>query len=68
VAQIAKRNRQLDRIEKALLAETRRAPGTRAQSRPGVVYVRPKPLVHVVHRKGGEHEDGERAAESGRDD
>lgn len=65
-AKIAKRNRQLDKIEKALLAETRRGPVVQSQPQQGVVYVRPKPIVHVVHRKGGEHE--EREGESGRDD
>jgi hypothetical protein len=65
-AQIAKRNRQLDKIEKALLAETRRGPEAQSQPRQGVVYVRPKPIVHVVHRKGGEHEASE--GESERDD
>jgi hypothetical protein len=67
-AQIAKRNRRLDKIETTLLAEVRRArkaPPTR-QAAP-VLYVRPKPIVHVVHRSGGEHE-GEREAEGGRDD
>jgi hypothetical protein len=52
--EIARRNRQLNRIEKRLLAQAKRSPHATAQSQP-VVYVRPKPIVHIVHRKG-EHE------------
>jgi hypothetical protein len=48
---------------KALLAGSPRTDAvTAAQT---VVYVRPKP-IHVVHRKGGEHDESE--GESGRDD
>jgi hypothetical protein len=54
--QIAARNRQLDRIEKALLAQA--APGGTAQAQAQVptIYVRPKPIVRVLHR-AGEHEN-----------
>ncbi len=61
--QIAKRNRQLAMIEKRLLAEAQQAHGPRPQRQAGVVYVRPNPIVHVVHRTGGEHEDGEGESE-----
>lgn len=66
VAQIATRNRQLDKIERALLAEARRSPQTGPAPQAPTVYVRPKPIVHLVHRSGeheSEHESG-----SGRDD
>jgi hypothetical protein len=66
-AQIAERNRQLDKIEKTLLAEAHRAPKTARQGQAPILYVRPKPIVHVVHRSGGEHE-GEREADGGHDD
>jgi hypothetical protein len=64
-AQIAKRNRQLDKIERGLLAEARRAAKTAGRRQAPVLYVRPKPIVHVVHRSGHE---GEHEALSGRDD
>ena len=65
--QVATQNRALDRAEAALRAELRRrppaitaAPAPRAQT---VIYHRPPPVVHVVHRHGGEggneHEGGE---------
>jgi len=56
--QIAARNRQLDRIERALLAQAQRASNgatTAAAQRP-TIYVRPKSIVRVVHH-GGEHEN-----------
>jgi hypothetical protein len=65
-SRIAQRNRQLNRIEASLAAQARRKPpalppvGTAVtpRARPAsVVYVRPKPIVHVVHRVGGEHEN-----------
>jgi hypothetical protein len=58
-AQIAARNRQLDKIERALLAEAKGPAQAASQvtaQRP-TVYVRPKPIVRVVHRAHGEHED-----------
>jgi hypothetical protein len=68
-AAIARQNRALDRAQRVLAAELRRKPpalpAARTAAPPSaaqtVVYVRPKPIVHVVHRRG-EHE-----AESGRD-
>jgi hypothetical protein len=67
-AQIAKRNRQLDKIERKLLAEAHRKPQAAARARQApVLYVRPKPIVHVVHRSGGEHE-GEHEGDGGHDD
>lgn len=55
-AQVAKQNRALDRAESSLRAELRRKPATAAS--PTIVYHRPPPVVHVVHRQGGEREDG----------
>ena len=56
--QLAARSRQLDRIERALLAQAQGAPeATRAAAQTPTVYVRPKPIVRVVHRAGGEHEN-----------
>jgi len=56
--QLAARNRQLDRIEKALLAQAQSAPRATAQdaAQTPTIYVRPKPIVRVVHHAGGEHE------------
>ena len=68
-AQVAARNRQLDKIERALLAEAQRTPPVATQQvaqRP-TIYVRPKPIVHVVHRAGGEHEN-EAEGDGGFDD
>ena len=57
-AQLAARNRQLDRIERTLLAQARTAPHGAGQA--STIYVRPKSIVRVVHHTGGEHEnDGE---------
>jgi hypothetical protein len=53
--QIAARNRQLDRIERALLAQAQHAARGAAQA--PTIYVRPKPIVRVVHHAGGEHEN-----------
>ena len=74
-AQIARRNRQLDRIEASLAAQARRKPpplpsvgGSAAlPPRPAaVVYVRPKPIVRVVHRAGErEHENEAHGGEEG---
>ena len=52
-------NRQLDKIEKALLAQAQRAPHGAAQAaaQAPTIYVRPKPIVRVVHHAGGEHEN-----------
>jgi hypothetical protein len=64
-AEIARRNRQLNRIEGRLLAQAKAAPHAlaRAQSRP-VVYVRPKPIVNIVHRKSEHESEGDEGAES----
>lgn len=71
-AQIAQRNRVLDRAQSALAAELRKQPPplpvsrtTGAAPAPAqtVVYLRPSPIVHVIHRHGGESESG-RAGES----
>ncbi|HVC86758.1 MAG TPA: hypothetical protein VNC40_04935 [Gaiellaceae bacterium] len=72
-AQIASQNRALDRAQAALNAQLRRQPpalpplprvgtpigsGAAAPAPAGrVVYVRPKPLVRVIHRSGGETGD-----------
>jgi hypothetical protein len=72
-AQVAQRNRVLDRAQAALAAELRKQPPPLPASNPAgaapasaqtVVYVRPKPIVHVIHRHGGEHE-AEHGSESG---
>ena len=57
--QIAARNRQLDRIERALLAQAQGSSpaATQAGAQAPTIYVRPKPIVRVVHRAGGEHEN-----------
>ena len=66
-AQAAKRNRRLDAIEKALLARAARPTKAGAPQSAPVVYVRPKSIVHVVHRRGGEHES-EQEGRGGSDD
>jgi hypothetical protein len=67
--QLAARNRQLDRIEKALLAQAQGSPraATRAAAQASTIYVRPKPIVRVVHRAAGEHEN-ETEGDGGFDD
>jgi hypothetical protein len=57
--QLAERNRQLGRIEKALLAQAQGSPNaaTRTAAQAPTIYVRPKPILRVVHRAGGEHEN-----------
>ena len=57
--QLVARNRQLDRIEQALLAQAQRSPHavTQAAAQRPTIYVRPKPILRVVHRTGGEHEN-----------
>jgi hypothetical protein len=56
--QLAARNRQLDRIERALLGQAQSPQAaTQAAAQRGTIYVRPKPVVRVVHRAGGEHEN-----------
>lgn len=63
--QIARQNRALDRAQAALRAELKhkppaisalhQAPRAAAQT---VIYHRPPPVVHVIHRAGGaEHDD-----------
>jgi hypothetical protein len=75
-AQIAQRNRALDRAQAALAAELRKQPpplppasaaGATPASAQTVIYVRPKPIVHVIHRHGSEHEN-ERGSGAGFDD
>ena len=72
-AQIARQNQALTRAEAALRAELRRTPPAihglpathAAPPAQTVIYRRPPAVVHVVHRKGGEHE-GEVAGGEGR--
>lgn len=74
--QIARQNRALDRAEAALRAELRhkppaistlhQAPGAPAAQT--VIYHRPPPIVHVIHRTGGEHEHESGAGSEGLDD
>jgi hypothetical protein len=67
--QIAARNRQLDNIERALLAEAQRTPhgATQPAAQRPTIYLRPKPIVRVVHHAGGEHEN-EAEGDGGLDD
>lgn len=73
-AQIAKQNLALDRAERTLLAELHKRPpalpplpvASRPATAPAaaapqtVIYHRPPPVVHVIHRHGGEQEhDGQ---------
>jgi hypothetical protein len=69
-AAIAERTRRLDRAEASLhRALARKPPALPASTTPRpaqkVVYVRPAPVVHVLHRPGGdegenrEHDGGE---------
>lgn len=82
-AAIARQNRALDRAQAALRSQLRRrppalppvpkavaSPSVVAAAAPPVVYVRPKPIIHIVHRHGGERENdgGESAAGAGFDD
>lgn len=79
-AQIAQRNRQLDAIEAKLRLQARRkppalpalpalpaaSPQAAAPRQPQrVVYVRPKPVVEVVHRSHGDEGHGEHDTEHG---
>ena len=78
--QIAQHNRALDRAQAALVAELRKQPpalpatgaaSLRLVPAQTVVYVRPKPIVHIVHRHGGENEaanESGRSSEAGPDD
>jgi len=74
-AELQKRTRALNRADAALRREARRKPPAlpalpalaraSAQRRPqSVIYVRPKPIVHVVHR-GGEHENEHEGHDAG---
>lgn len=62
--QYAAQTRALDRAEAAIKAELRRRPpavpavtaATPARAPQAVIYRRPAPIVHVIHRHGGEHE------------
>jgi hypothetical protein len=66
--QIARQNRALDRAQAALRAELKRKPpaistahgATGVTAGQTVIYHRPPPIVHVIHRAGGgEHERGD---------
>ena len=82
-AQIVKQNRALDRAERALVAELRKkppavpplpvashpAPITAAAAAPQtVIYHRPPPVVHVIHRRGSERDGQEGSDGGGMDD
>lgn len=59
-AQVARQSRRLAHIERALHAQTlalTRPHAARAATQP-VIYVRPKPIVHVVHRAHGDDGEG----------
>ena len=67
--QIAQQNRALDRAAAALRAELKHKPpaiptlhqATRVLAAQTVIYHRPAPIVHVIHRAGGgEHESSDR--------
>jgi len=71
-ATIARQNRALDRFEASLRKQLAQkppavkplpaAPAARPAAAPApaqaVIYHRPPPVVHVIHRHGGEGEDG----------
>jgi len=59
-AQLAQRNRQLSRIEAALRSQARALamPHAQASQQQPVIYVRPKPIIHVVHRPHGGDDEG----------
>lgn len=68
-SQIAQQNRALDRAQAALRAELKHKPPAISAVHPAlpaagaqtVIYHRPPPIVHVIHRAGGgEHESGDR--------
>ena len=70
--EIARQNRALDRAEAALRAELKRKPPAIARvpaaappaAGQTVIYHRPPPIVHVIHRAGaGEHEHGDGGGE-----
>jgi hypothetical protein len=82
-AQIAKQNLALDRAERALLAELRKKPPalpplpaashpshvTAAAAAPQtVIYHRAPPIVHVIHRHGGEQDGHDGSDGGGMDD
>jgi hypothetical protein len=81
-AAIARQNRALDRARKPPALPRVPAPAPvsapavsvsapAAAAAPPVIYVRPKPIVHVIHRHGEgerEHEGGDRAAGGSLDD
>lgn len=73
-AQIAKQNRALARAEAALRVELHQKPPAvaglpAAPAAQTVIYHRPAPIVHIIHRAGGEHEgDAERSDGGGLDD
>lgn len=66
-AQIARQNRALDRAQAALRVELKRKPpavsalpaATPPASAQTVIYHRPPPVVRVIPRAGGEHEQGD---------
>lgn len=77
--QYAGQIRALDRAEAALRAELRKRPpaipalpvagATTPKAAPQtVIYRRPAPIVHVIHRHGGEHEVEAAGREGGVDD
>jgi hypothetical protein len=63
-AELARRNRELNLIEKRLLARAGATPSATTKPRP-VVYVRPKPIVHIVHRRGERESESGDGGESG---
>jgi hypothetical protein len=78
-AQIAKQNLALDRAERTLLAELHKRPPALpplpVSSRPAaapaaaapqtVIYHRPPPVVHVIHRHGEQEHDGQEHGDGG---
>jgi hypothetical protein len=63
-SQYTSQTRALDRAEAAIKAELRRRPpvvpalraAPPARAPQAVIYRRPAPIVHVIHRQGGERE------------
>jgi hypothetical protein len=75
-AQFDRQMRALDRAEARLSAELRRrppaipalstvAPATTRNQPQAIIYRRPAPIVHVIHRHGGEHESEHEARGDG---
>lgn len=59
--QLASRPPALPPLPHVSAAPTQPARAALATAAPRTVYVRPKPIIRVLHRHGGEHEGGEQS-------